>query len=232
MDTEISEAGSHRALMGRLAGAAGLAFVALGSVSMGGKFFDTLSNGQIVAWVRSAPAEISVEGFSIGLGATLVAFLMLHLLWSTGRRGPAAVAATLSLAVFVAVDWVAAGIYFGLAEAGKYDGADSGIVVLFALTKMTTFTDGFAVGIAFLIVNALALRTRVLAAPLAWLGIFVGVWHVLNIPVQLALTHTVDGITGPIGAGTSLLWFLATSAMLLIHPVSSSARGPVTVAAA
>ena len=80
MDTEISEAGSHRALMGRLAGAAGLAFVALGSVSMGGKFFDTLSNGQVVAWVRSAPAEISVEGFSIGLGATLVAFLMLHLL--------------------------------------------------------------------------------------------------------------------------------------------------------
>jgi len=232
MDTETTWAGSHRALMGRLAGAAGLLFVAVGSVSMGGKFFDSLSISQIVSWVRSAPEAISVEGLSVGVGAVLVAFLMLYLLWSTGRRGPLAVMATVSLAAFVAVDWVAAGIYFGLAEAGKYDGADAGIVVLFALTKMTTFTDGFVVGIAFLVVNALALRSRVLAAPLAWLGIFVGVWHVLDMPVQLALTHSIDGITGPIGAGTALLWFLATSAMLLIRPVSSSARGAVPVAAA
>jgi len=232
MDTETTWAGSHPARMGRLAGAAGLSFVALSSVSMGGKYFDSLSNGQIVSWVRSAPAAISVEGLSIGVGATLVAFLMLHLLWSTGRRGPAAVIAALSLAAFVAIDWVAAGVYFGLAEAGRYDGADAGIVVLFALTKMTTFTDGFAIGIAFLIVNAMALRTRVLAAPLAWLGIFLGVWHVLDMPVQLALTHTIDGITGPIGAAASLLWFLATSAMLLIRPVPASARKPVPAAAA
>ena len=232
MDTETTWAGPHRALMGRLAGAAGILFVAVGSVSLGGKFFDSLSTSQIVSWVRSSPTEISVEGLSVGLGTTFVAFLMLYLLWSTGRRGPLAVMAVLSLAAFVAVDWVAAGIYFGLAEAGKYHGADAGIVALFALTKMTTFTDGYVVGLAFLIVNALALRSRALAAPLAWLGIFVGVWHVLDMPVQLALTHTIDGITGPIGAGTALLWFLATSAMLLIRPVSSSARGAVPVAAA
>src|SRR5690242_14570769 len=153
MDTETSWAASHRTLMGRLAGAAGLLFVVVGFVSLGGKFFDSLSNSEIVSWVQSSPVSIYVNGLSVGLGATLVAIVMLYLLWATARRGPAVAIAALSLAAFVAIDWVNAGIYFGLAEAGKYDGADSGLVVLFALTKMTTFTDGFTIGIAFLIVN-------------------------------------------------------------------------------
>ncbi len=223
MDIDNTWAESHRPLMGRIAGACGLAFVALASVSMGGRFFDSLSDAEIVRWVRSAPGEISVEGFGVGFGAVLVAFLVLQLLWSTRSRGPLAVVTALSMTALVAVDWAAAGVYFGLAEAGRHQGADAGIVALFRLTKMTTFTDGVAVGLGVLAVSVLALRARSLPAPVAWLGVVVGVWHLVELPLQLALTHSADGVTGPISAGTGLLWILATSLTLLVRPVIRSA---------
>ncbi|MGN6129149.1 MAG: hypothetical protein ACTHOK_02295 [Nocardioidaceae bacterium] len=218
---------SRPALRGRLAGAAGLLFVAVGVVSMGGKFFDPLSDAQIVEWVHRTTPAIAVEGFCEGLGAVLIAYLVLHLLWATRARGPLAMVTALSTAALVAVDWVSAGVYFGLAEAGRHPGATDGIVALFRLTKMTTFTDGFASGIGVLTVSLLALRARSLPAPVAWLGVVTGVYHLVELPLQLSWTHTVDGPTGPIGVVFFVLWVLATSAVLLVRPVPRSATRPL-----
>lgn len=220
------------ALMGRLAGTAGLLFVAVGVVSMGGKFFDPLSDAEIVRWVHGATAAIATQGFCVGLGAVLMAFLLLHLLWATRARGPVAMAAALAATVLVAVDWAAAAVGFGLADAGRHAGSEAGIVALFRLTKMTTFTDGFAFGVAVLAVSVLALRARSLPVPIAWLGIVLGAFHVVEIPLQLALTGTVDGPTGPAGAAATLLWVLATSAVLLVRPVPRAALGPLAPVAA
>lgn len=57
------------------------------------------------------------------------------------------------------------------------------------------------------------------------LGIFTGVWHLVDLPVQVALSGAPEGPTGPIGAFSGVLWVLATSIALVARPTSAQ---PVT----
>jgi hypothetical protein len=58
----------------------------------------------------------------------------------------------------------------------------------------------------------------VLPRTLAWLGVVLGVFKLVELPVQLGATGTPDGVTGPIGTVLLLVWLLATSVMLLVRP--------------
>jgi hypothetical protein len=118
----------------------------------------------------------------------------------------------------MAIDMVWAGAYYGLAFADKNDVGDSGVLALASLTEQMTFTDGFLWGIAVLVVSLATLRARSLPAPVAWLGVLTGVVHVLGVGVQIAVTQTTEGFTGPLSVITLIFWLLATALTLVIRP--------------
>jgi len=226
----------HRVLIARLAGIAGVVFVAvsLAPGGLGGPIFDNnISTPQIVEWVQNNGAGISADGFVGAVGASIV-FLMFVLLVSvTGGRGVLAVLAWSSAAAFMAIDWVHAGVYYAMADTGQRGQADAGIVALFSLAKMMTFADGFVIGIAVVAISLLALLSRALPWALVWLGFAMGGYHLVETPIQLAINHRANGITGPIDVLISLIWVGAVALVLLIKPiwgVQTPASVPTAVA--
>jgi hypothetical protein len=211
----------RQSLVSRLAGVAGIAFVALTFApgSLGTSYFTDISSSQILDWVKHNGGAISFEGFLSGLGASLLALFIFLLVSGIDGRGLLAVIASSSMAAFMGVDWVHAGVYYALADAGQRGQADAGIVALFSLAKTMTFADGFAFGMAVIAVCLLAVRSRALPWPLVWLGFLAGGYYLVSTPVQMAITQTAGGITGPIGVVLALLWILAVSVVLLIKPI-------------
>jgi hypothetical protein len=87
-------------------------------------------------------------------------------------------------------------------------------------------------GIAAIAVSLIALEARSLPAPLCWLGMVVGVFHVIALPIQLAISAQPGGITGPISVLVVLVWILAVAIVLVIRPVSARQRLSAQVTAA
>jgi len=214
----------HRVLMARLAGIAGVAFVAISLApgGLGGPIFDNnISTPQLVDWVKNNGAGISADGFVGAVGASIVTLLFVLLVRLTGGRGVLAVMALISTAAFMAIDWVHAGVYYAMADAGQRGQADAGIVALFSLAKMMTFADGFVIGIAVVAISLLAITSHTLPWPLVWLGFAMGGYHLVETPIQLAINHKANGVTGPIDVLISLIWVGAVALVLLIKPISA-----------
>jgi len=208
-------------LVARIAGVLGIAIVVIALMpgGLGGPLFENISTPQLIDWVKHNGASITLDGFVGGVQATAMALIFFVLVVITRGRGLLATIAAGSAAAFMAIDWVGAGVYFGLADAGKRSGADAGIVALFSLTKEMTFTDGFVFGVALVAISVLALQSRTLPAPLAWLGLLVGGFHLVALPIQIAINGSASGVTGPISVVLFLLWILSMSAILLIKPI-------------
>lgn len=202
----------------RLAGIGGILFVVTAFLGLGGPYFDDPSNQEVLTWVRANPVGLCVQGLQIGIGLTLIAALVAQLVLRSGRRGPLAVVAVAAIAADLAVDWVSAAVNFALADSGKRAGADDAVLALFSLSKEMTFADGFLFGLAVTAVSALALRARSLPAPLGWLGVGVGVLHLVGLPVQLVLSGTPEGVMGPLSVVTGLFWVLSTALLLVVRP--------------
>lgn len=202
----------------RLAGIGGILFIVSAFLGLGGPFFDDPSNEEILSWVRANPVGLCVQGLQIGIGLTLIAALVAQLVLRSGRRGSLAVVAVAAIAADLAVDWVSAAVSFALADSGKRAGADDAVLALFSLSKEMTFADGFLFGLAVTAVSVLSLRARSLPAPLAWLGIGVGVLHLVGLPVQLMLSGTPEGAIGPLSVVIGLFWVLSTALLLVVRP--------------
>lgn len=221
---------THRALIARIAGALGIAFVVITLLpgSLGGPLFDNVSTAQILDWVKHNGAGITLDGFVGGITASMAAVFILIVVALVRGRGLLASVVVASAAAFMAINWVHAGIEFALADAGQRLDADAGIVSLFSLDKAMTFADGFAFGISVVAVSVLAMRSGAVPALLVWLGLLVGGYHLVALPIQLAINGSASGVTGPVSVVTSLLWILATSAILLIKPMwGEQRRSPV-----
>lgn len=217
---------ANRALVARIAGLLGIVIVAVNFLpgSLGGPLFDNVSAPQILDWARHSGATITLDGFIAGVSASMVAAFVIALVVATAGRGLLAILAIASAAAFMAIDWAHAGVYFALADAGRRVGADAGVVALFSLTKAMTFADGFVFGLAVLAVSLAAMRSRTLPAPVVGLGLLVGGYHLVAIPIQLSINGSAGGLTGPVSVVTSLLWVLATSVILLIKPLWGEQR--------
>lgn len=214
----------HMPLVARTAGVLGIAIVVMSFLpgGIGGPLFEKVSTAQILDWVKNNGASITIEGFEGAVQGSVMALVIFALVFITRGRGLLATVATASAAAFMAIDWVHAAVYFGLADAGQRSQADAGVVALFSLTKQMTFADGFVFGLAVVAVSFIAMQTRTLPAPLVWLGLVVGGFHLVSLPIQIAISGTVSGPTGPISVVLALLWVLATSAILLIRPTWGS----------
>lgn len=225
---------THRSLISRLAGALGIAFVVITLLpgSLGGPLFESISTPQILDWVKHNSAAITLDGFIGGLTASMIALFAILLVAVMAGRGLFAHMTVASAAAFMAIDWAHAGANFALADAAQRLDADSGIVALFSLTKAMTFADGFVFGLAVLAVSLLAMRSHALPTLIVWLGLVVGGYHLVALPIQLAINGSASGVTGPISVVTSVLWILATSAILLIKPLSGEQQQTSTRAAA
>lgn len=208
----------------RAAGLLGLLFLVIGLPEGGTPFFSQPSQHELVSWVRHHPTALYVEGWFTVLEIVLVAAVIGTLLWRTGRRGLWTGIAALALAGNVAVDMVWGGSYFALAKLGEVGAGKDAIVAMFYVVQEFTFNDGFLFGIAMLVAGTLSVRTRTLPVPLGWFTVAVGAFHVVSVPLQIALTHTVEGLTGPASAVLFLVWLLAISLLLLIRPAWGPAR--------
>jgi len=217
---------SHRPLIARIAGALGIAFVVITLLpgNLGGPLFDNVSTQQILDWVKHNGTAITLDGFIGGLTASMVAVFAILLVAVMAGRGLFARLTVASAAAFMAINWAHAGVSFALADAGQRLDADAGIVALFSLTKAMTFADGFVFGLAVLAVSLLAMRSHALPTLIVWLGLVVGSYPLVPLPIQLAINGSASGVTGPISVVTSLLWILATSAILLVKPVWGDQR--------
>jgi hypothetical protein len=196
----------------------GLAVVALAFTSQNPPFYRDVSNVEMLTWVHTHPTALYVEGVRTGYMMVLMVGFLATLLWRTALRDPLRSAVWALLGASMAIDMVWAGVYYALAYAGQHAIGDSGVLALAGLTEQMTFTDGFLWGIAVLIISVAALRTRVLPAPVAWLGVVTAVVKVVEPLAQLAMTHTSEGVTGPLGTVLLVFWMLATSLTLLIRP--------------
>jgi len=188
----------RRPLIGRLAGVLLLVSLAANFVDPAGtsnKLFATLSTQQIVDWAAHNGSGISVTGFVDGLQNSLLAVAVVLLVRLIRGRGVLAAAAYVSVAAFMAIGWVKAGTTWALADTAEQSGSDAGVVALFKLVHVMTFTDGFCFAIALGCVSALILLTRLL------------------------LTGTVGGITGPISVVFAFSWLVAMAVLLLVRPV-------------
>jgi hypothetical protein len=220
MDTTGSEE-RHRALIARLAGVCGLVFVAFAFApgSVGGPLFDNISSQQIVDWVRHNGASISFSSFTGGVSASVVTIFLILLVRITAGRGVLAVIAVASAASFMAIDWVHAGVFYAMADAGQRGQSEAGVVALFSLAKMITFADGFVIGMAVVAISVLAMLSRTLPRPIVWLGFVMGAYHIVETPIQLALNGRASGVTGPVDVVISLVWVLAVALVLIIRPI-------------
>jgi hypothetical protein len=210
----------HRPLIGRLAGLAAIAFF-IPALLPGdsSKFFSTISSQQIVEWAASNGRGISFQAFGEAFGASVFALFIVLLVVHVGGRGIPATLSYISAGAMMAVNWTGASIQFALADAAQRAGSDSGVVALFSLTKTMALSDGYFVAIPAVAVSVVALRSRALPAPICWLGLVGGGYHFVEIPIQLALTGTATGVTGPIGVVIGLIWLVVIGVTLLIKPV-------------
>jgi hypothetical protein len=215
----------HPALLGRLAGVAGAAFVILALVpgSLGGPEDGTsMSTPQIAAWASQHTRSFPVTGFIGGLSATVLALFVLLLVSAARGRGLLKSVVVSSAAALMAIDWVTTGIYYALADAASRQQATGGVVALFSLVRSMTYADGFVAGLAILALSLLQLPPHALPRPLACLGALTGAYLIISGPIQLAITHSPAGATGPISVVLSLVWVLTVTAVMLIKPVRAT----------
>lgn len=222
----------HPALLGRLAGVAGAAYVvlALAPGSLGGPRYGTsMSTPQILTWVSQHTGRIPVTGFTGGLSASVLALFVLLLLSAARGRGLLKSIAVSSVAALMAIDWVATGIYYALADAAGRQQATGGTLALFSLTRSMTYTDGIVAGLAVLALSLLQFRPHALPRPLIWLGVLAGAYYIVSDPIQLAINHSPAGATGPIGVILFLVWVLAVTAVMLVKPVWNAKPQPAVL---
>ena len=202
----------------RLAGVVGLVFLVLTIPDLNPPFYEDASSTEMLSWVHRHHTSLYVEGQRTGIMMVLIVVFLGTLLWRSGLRGPVRSGVWALLGASMAIDMVWAGAYYGLAFADKNDVGDSGVLALASLTEQMTFTDGFLWGIAVLVISVATLRTRSLPTPIAWLGVLTGAVHVLGVGVQIAVTQTTEGFTGPLSVVTLMFWVLAAALSLVIRP--------------
>ena len=221
-----------RPLIGRLAGLAAIAFFLPALLpSDGTKFFSNLSSQQIVDWAAQNGRAISIQAFGQGFGSTVFALFIVLLVVHLRGRGILATLAYISAGAMMAVNWTSASVQFALVDAAQRTGSDSGVVALFSAAKTMALSDGYFIAIPAVAVSVLALRSRSLPAPICWLGLLVGGYHFVEIPIQLALTGSATGVTGPIGGVIGLLWLLVVGVIIVIKPVWGTQPPPVAARA-
>jgi len=202
----------------RLAGVTGLVFLVMAFMSQNPPFYSDAGNAKILSWVHAHPTALYVEGVRTGVMMVLMVGFLAVLMWRAGVRDPLRSWVWSLLGASMAIDRVWTGLYYALAYADQHAIGDSGVLALATVTEQLTFTDGFLLGFAILVVSVAALRAHSMPAPVAWLGVVLAVAKVVGPPLQVALNQTSEGVTGPVGTVLLVFWVLAASLTLLVRP--------------
>ena len=161
----------------------------------------------------------------------MFALFVLLLLAVARGRGLLSSIVVSAAGALMAIDWIGTGIYYALADAAGRQQATGGIVALFSLNSSMTYVDGFVAGLAILALSLLQFGPHALPRPLIWLGALIGVYLHRERPIQLAISHSPAGATGPVGVVLVLVWILAVTAVMLIKPVREAKAQPTRLAA-
>lgn len=202
----------------RWTGVVGLVFLVLVFLGNNPPFYSQVSNHRMLDWVQGHPTALYVEGVRTAYMMILMVCFLAMLMWRAGVSGPLRSFVWALLGASMAIDMVWSGVYYALAYAAQHHIGDGAVLAIATLTEQLTFTDGLLWGIAVLVISAGMLRTRSMPAAVAWLGVVTAVAKVAGPAVQVALTRTSEGITGPLGTVLLVFWLLATSLILVIRP--------------
>ena len=77
-------------------------------------------------------------------------------------------------------------------------------------------------GLAILALSLLQFAPHALPRPLIWFGALTGAYLIVSDPIQLAISHSPAGATGPISVVLSLVWVLAVTVVMLVKPVRNT----------
>lgn len=220
----MARAGDHHIRADRIAGIAGLIFIAL---FIAGVFTPS------TPMATDPPDQIAAElitdrtghqwSLLLGFLADIAVFVLLAGLWSRLRRweGPAGILTdlfALAAAAFMAVILVSGGLYLALVQyAGELE--PTSLAALAALDNTVGAVVLPAGAAMFLGVAAAIVSTRALPAWLGWLAAVAAVVMTVSLTGVFEDPGEEDGFVGIVGfAGFILLlvWFLAASIVMLM----------------
>jgi hypothetical protein len=182
-----------------------------------------MSTPQIAAWASQHTRSFPVTGLVGGLSASVFALFVLLLVSAARGRGLLKSVVVSSAAALMAIDWVGTGVYYALADSAGRQQAAGGVVALFSLVRSMTYADGFVAGLAILALSLLQLTPNALPRPLIGLGALTGAYLIVSGPIQLAISHSPAGVSGPVSVVLSLIWVLTVTAVMLVKPVRDTA---------
>lgn len=210
--------------IGRLTGVAALAAfgVSFLDISLGaGNFLHGGASTQgAIAYAAQNTRLITLQGTVDGLDNTFLAVVIVLLIAVAGGSGILARIAYVCAGGAVAIQWVHAGILYGLSDLAHRGGADQGVMALFTLGSTMDDADAIVIPIAVACVGWMLLRSKQAPAFVAWLTLASAAFQFL-----LVIFNTFGGPDlGPASVVSGWLWYLAIGIALLIKPVSSAQR--------
>lgn len=183
-------------------------------------------NGAVEQLAVERRPEALGEGVVVGVASTVFAVFIVLLVTHMRSRGILATLAYLSAGGIMATNWVSASLVYAMVDAAHRTGSDAGVVALFSTGKTMAEADGGFVAIAIVAMSILGLRSRSFPGPICWLGIVAGGYHFVEVPIQLAVTGTATGRTGPIGVVIGELWVLLVGVTLVIQSIRRPQPSP------
>ena len=210
--------------IGRFAGAAALAAFGVSfleiSMGAGNVLHSNLTTQSAIAYAAQHTRLITLQGTVDGLFNTFLGVVIVLLIAVAGGTGILSRIAYVCAGGAVAIQWVHAGILYGLSDLAHRGGADQGVMALFTLGSTMDDADAIVIPIAVACVAWMLLRSKEAPAFVGWLTLASAAFQFL-----LAFFSTFGGPDlGPASVISGWLWLLGIGIALLIKPVSSAQR--------
>ena len=173
-----------------------------------------------IAYAAQHTRLITLQGTVDGLFNTFLGVVIVLLIAVAGESGILSRIAYVCAGGAVAIQWVHAGILYGLSDLAHRGGADQGVMALFTLGSTMDDADAIVIPIAVACVGWMLLRSNRAPAAVGWLTLASAAFQFL-----LDILSAFGGPDlGPASVVSGWLWLLAIGIALLIRPVSTAQR--------
>lgn len=221
----------ERIRIGRFAGVAALAAFGVSFLQIvmgaGNVLHGDSTTQSAIAYAEQHTRLIALQGTVDGLFNTFLGVLIVLLIAVAGTTGILSRIAYVCAGGAVAIQWVHAGILYGLSDLAHRGGADQGVMALFTLGSTMDDADAIVIPIALACVGWVLLRSKRSTGVVAWLTLALAGFQFL-----LDILSTFGGPDlGPASVVSGWLWLLGIGIALLIRPVAGAQRASIVAPA-
>lgn len=222
----------QRVRFGRITGGTALVlaglFVASIFLGPGNVLHGHTDNQTAISYAAGHAVALSLLGFADGMINTLFGILIVLLVALATGTGVLARIAYVSAAAAAGIQWVHAGMLYGLADLAQRGGADAGVLALFTLGSTMDDADGIVIPIAMVCAGWLLLRSDRVPRFVPWVTFAAAAAGA--VVTVLAAAGGPD--LGPVSVVSAWIWLLVTGVTLLARPARDSDTVPARSAAA